>query len=171
MAHVHPRHPDPCSPSPGPHPEHTNPGLRPAVGCGDPRWHRFSRVGIRWRAHTAHTIEDQRRSVRMPTVGAATEDREALSPRSLGTAANLTMMVPKRPHMPKRVRVLFVRALPPCWMAHAPRPRRRRPLLHRRDWSVRAGWPVRTGMFEIDSNAPEVIIARDRLDTTCNIEV
>ncbi len=25
VAHVHPRHPAPCSPSPGPHPEHTNP--------------------------------------------------------------------------------------------------------------------------------------------------
>lgn len=50
VAGVHPRSPDRRSPSPGPHPEHTNPGLRPAVGRGDPRWHRFTRVGIRWRS-------------------------------------------------------------------------------------------------------------------------
>jgi hypothetical protein len=66
VAHVHPRSPDPCSPSPGPQPEHTNTGLRPAAGHGDPRWHRFTRVGIRWRAHTAHIIEDHVRLPRSP---------------------------------------------------------------------------------------------------------
>ena len=50
VAGVHPRSPDRRSPSPGAHPEHTNPGLRPAVGRGDPRWCRFTRVGIRWRS-------------------------------------------------------------------------------------------------------------------------
>ena len=58
VAHVHPGHPDRRCRSPGAHPEHTNPGLRPAVARSDPRWHRFTRVGIRWRAHTAHITED-----------------------------------------------------------------------------------------------------------------
>lgn len=57
VAQVHPRSPYRRCRSPGAHPEQTNPGLRPAVGCGDPRWHRLTRVGIRWRAHTAHIIE------------------------------------------------------------------------------------------------------------------
>lgn len=38
------------------------------------------------------------------------------------------------------------------------------------DWYA-LGFSVRTGMLEIDSNAPEAIIERDRLDTTRNIEV
>lgn len=58
VTHVHPGHQHPCSPSPGPHPEHTDPRLRPAVGHGDPRWHRLTRVGVRWRAHITHISQD-----------------------------------------------------------------------------------------------------------------
>lgn len=61
VARVHPRSPDCRCRSPGAHPEHTYPGLRPADARGDPHWRRFTRVGIRWRAHTSHIIEDQRR--------------------------------------------------------------------------------------------------------------
>ncbi len=59
VAHVHPRSPGPRSPSPGPHLEHTNPGLRPAVGHGGPRWHRFTGVGIRWSTRERRAVVDR----------------------------------------------------------------------------------------------------------------
>ncbi|BCL15436.1 hypothetical protein GCM10017556_31750 [Micromonospora sagamiensis] len=71
VAHVRPRHPYPCSPSPGPHPEHTNPGLRPAVGQGGPRWHRSAAnrlfaylVILDWDASTAATSDGNRKRSR-----------------------------------------------------------------------------------------------------------
>ncbi len=59
-----PASPGPRSPRPGPQPEHTSPGSRPTVGGGDPRWHRFTPVGIRWRARTARPESQRVRHVK-----------------------------------------------------------------------------------------------------------
>jgi hypothetical protein len=95
VAHVHPRHPDPCSPSPGPHPEHTNPGLRPAVGRGDPHWHGLTRVDIRWRAHTAHIIQDHG-AARSPGLGVA-GPQERTSAASIDGLRGLAQSVTRTP--------------------------------------------------------------------------